>query len=105
MEQLIARRRRCQRKADEGSICQMLPNLKYKGLKGLGRRVKTQVLRVLPSAALAKNSLRFLKRCTKPNRQEFQRTSLAIAIGFLIMGTIGFAVKLIHIPITSILMS
>ncbi|KAH8301708.1 hypothetical protein KR059_009542, partial [Drosophila kikkawai] len=87
------------------SLCQMLPNLKSKFFKGLGRRVKTQLLRVLPSAALAKNSLRFLKRCTKPNRQEFQRTCLAIGVGFLIMGSIGFAVKLIHIPITSILMS
>ncbi|KAH8257922.1 hypothetical protein KR038_002994, partial [Drosophila bunnanda] len=87
------------------NICQMLPNLKHKGFRGLGRRIKTQMLRVLPSAALAKNSLRFLKRCTKPSRQEFQRTSLAIGVGFLIMGSIGFAVKLIHIPITSILMS
>ncbi|KAH8253166.1 hypothetical protein KR032_003935, partial [Drosophila birchii] len=87
------------------SICQMLPNIKNKGLKGLGRRFKTQLLRILPSADLAKNSLRFLKRCTKPSRQEFQRTCLAIGVGFLIMGSIGFAVKLIHIPITSILMS
>lgn len=83
----------------------MLPSFKCTSVKGMGRRIKGQLLRVLPTAAFVKNSLRFMKRCTKPNRQEFQRTSLAIGVGFLIMGSIGFAVKLIHIPITSIIMA
>jgi protein transport protein SEC61 subunit gamma-like protein len=51
-----------------------------------------------------KESIRLLNKCTKPNRQEFIRISQAIAIGFCIMGFIGFFVKLIHIPINNIIM-
>jgi len=63
----------------------------------------------------------FLNRCTKPNRKgntpqsprsavldglttaEFLDISRAVGVGFLIMGFIGFAVKLINIPINNIL--
>ena len=34
---------------------------------------------------------------------EFQRIAMATAIGFAIMGFIGFFVKLIHIPINNII--
>ena len=34
---------------------------------------------------------------------EFLEISRAVAIGFLVMGFIGFAVKLVHIPINNIL--
>lgn len=34
---------------------------------------------------------------------EFQRIALATAIGFAVMGFIGFFVKLIHIPINNII--
>ncbi|KXJ15331.1 Protein transport protein Sec61 subunit gamma [Exaiptasia diaphana] len=44
-----------------------------------------------------------LERCTKPDRKEFQKIALATAIGFGIMGFIGFFVKLIHIPINNII--
>ena len=36
----------------------------------------------------------FINRCTKPDRQEFLKISQAIGVGFVIMGTIGFIVKL-----------
>jgi len=58
----------------------------------------------------------FLNRCTKPSKRglfdnfangadvvEFLEISRAVAVGFLIMGFIGFAVKLVHIPINNIL--
>ena len=70
----------------------------------------------------------FLNRCTKPSRKgmsplsitshlgrsfiallerltfaEFIDISRAVGVGFLVMGFIGFAVKLIHIPINNIL--
>jgi len=58
----------------------------------------------------------FLNRCTKPNKRgtpsplpiagltpEFLEISRAVAVGFLVMGFIGFAVKLVHIPINNIL--
>jgi protein transport protein SEC61 subunit gamma-like protein len=56
------------------------------------------------SEAFFKNSVRLLHKCTKPNREEFLRISQAIVVGFLIMGFIGFFVKLIHIPINNIIM-
>ncbi|TQS31470.1 hypothetical protein Golomagni_08246, partial [Golovinomyces magnicellulatus] len=37
------------------------------------------------------------------DRKEFIKISQAIAVGFLTMGTVGYIVKLIHIPINNIL--
>ncbi|KAF8274144.1 protein translocase SEC6 [Lactarius quietus] len=45
----------------------------------------------------------FLVRCTKPSQKEFIQISKAVAIGFAVMGFIGYLVKLIHIPINNIL--
>ncbi|KAJ3079621.1 Sec61p translocation complex subunit [Quaeritorhiza haematococci] len=51
----------------------------------------------------AKESVQLLNRCTKPDRKEFLKISQAVAMGFLLMGFIGFFVKLIHIPINNII--
>jgi len=51
----------------------------------------------------AVNSKRLLAKCTKPDRKEFIKTATATAVGFGIMGFIGFFVKLIHIPINNII--
>lgn len=56
-----------------------------------------------PARAFSKDSFRLIKRCTKPDRREFQKIAIATAIGFCIMGFIGFFVKLIHIPINNII--
>jgi len=56
-----------------------------------------------PAKQFAKDSVRLVKRCTKPDRKEFQKIAIATAIGFCIMGFIGFFVKLIHIPINNII--
>ncbi|VEN48603.1 unnamed protein product [Callosobruchus maculatus] len=58
---------------------------------------------IKPGRQFAKDSLRLVKRCTKPDRREFQKIAVATAIGFCIMGFIGFFVKLIHIPINNII--
>ncbi|ODM92729.1 Protein transport protein Sec61 subunit gamma [Orchesella cincta] len=58
---------------------------------------------VEPGRQFAKDSIRLVKRCTKPDRKEFQKIAMATAIGFCIMGFIGFFVKLIHIPINNII--
>ncbi|XP_066899031.1 protein transport protein Sec61 subunit gamma isoform X7 [Kogia breviceps] len=60
---------------------------------------------VEPSRQFVKDSIRLVKRCTKPDRKEFQKIAMATAIGFAIMGFIGFFVKLIHIPINNIIVS
>ncbi|KAL2918625.1 hypothetical protein HK105_202026 [Polyrhizophydium stewartii] len=51
----------------------------------------------------AKESIQFVNRCTKPDRKEFIKITQAVGMGFLIMGFIGFIVKLIHIPINNII--
>lgn len=56
-----------------------------------------------PVRQFAKDSYRLVKRCTKPDRKEYQKIAIATAIGFCIMGFIGFFVKLIHIPINNII--
>lgn len=56
-----------------------------------------------PAQQFYKDSCRLVKRCTKPDRKEFQKIAAATAIGFCIMGFIGFFVKLIHIPINNII--
>ncbi|KAG6901471.1 hypothetical protein C0995_011491 [Termitomyces sp. Mi166 len=45
----------------------------------------------------------FMTRCTKPSQTEFTQICKAVAIGFGVMGFIGYFVKLIHIPINNIL--
>ncbi|CAF0884474.1 unnamed protein product [Brachionus calyciflorus] len=58
---------------------------------------------VEPGKQFFKDSYRLVKKCTKPDRKEFQKIAFATAIGFAIMGFIGFFVKLIHIPINNII--
>eukprot|EP00027_Filamoeba_sp_ATCC50430_P006689 CAMPEP_0168555162 /NCGR_PEP_ID=MMETSP0413-20121227/8177_1 /TAXON_ID=136452 /ORGANISM="Filamoeba nolandi, Strain NC-AS-23-1" /LENGTH=68 /DNA_ID=CAMNT_0008585973 /DNA_START=62 /DNA_END=268 /DNA_ORIENTATION=+ len=58
---------------------------------------------IAPVYKFAKDSEHFLNKCTKPDRREFQKIAFATAIGFAIMGFIGFFVKLIHIPINNII--
>ncbi|GBC04746.1 hypothetical protein RclHR1_05840007 [Rhizophagus clarus] len=56
----------------------------------------------MPKQFMKEGSL-FVNRCTKPDRKEFIKISQAVAMGFFVMGFIGFFVKLIHIPINNIL--
>lgn len=58
---------------------------------------------VEPGKQFFKDSYRLVKKCTKPDRKEFKKIAFATAIGFAIMGFIGFFVKLIHIPINNII--
>merc|ERR1712062_579616 len=67
-------------------------------------RKMDQIVQTLePLRQFSKDSIRLVKRCTKPDRKEFQKIAVATAIGFAIMGFIGFFVKLIHIPINNII--
>lgn len=50
-----------------------------------------------------RDGTQFLNRCTKPDRREFIKISQAVGFGFLIMGAIGYVIKLIHIPVNNIL--
>ncbi|ATZ45401.1 putative translocase sec61 complex gamma subunit protein [Botrytis fragariae] len=50
-----------------------------------------------------KDGTQFVNKCTKPDRREFLNIARAVAMGFLIMGAVGYIVKLIHIPLNNIL--
>lgn len=60
---------------------------------------------VQPLKQFYKDSVHLVKKCTKPDRKEFIKIAWATGWGFLIMGFVGFFVKLIHIPINNILMT
>jgi protein transport protein SEC61 subunit gamma-like protein len=62
-----------------------------------------------------KDSTQLLQRCTKPDKRgsifdismmiavEFVKIAQAVGMGFLLMGFIGYFIKLIHIPINNII--
>ncbi|GHJ83950.1 hypothetical protein NliqN6_0352 [Naganishia liquefaciens] len=50
-----------------------------------------------------KEGTQFVNRCTKPTQKEYIQLCRAVAVGFAVMGFIGYFVKLIHIPINNIL--
>nr|GEX47284.1 protein transport protein SEC61 subunit gamma-1 [Tanacetum cinerariifolium] len=56
-----------------------------------------------PLREFAKDSNRLVKRCHKPDRKEFTKVATRTAIGFVVMGFVGFFVKLIFIPINNII--
>ncbi|PRP86078.1 protein transport protein Sec61 subunit gamma [Planoprotostelium fungivorum] len=69
------------------------------------QKVEAQVTQTMePLTQFTKDSIRLVKKCTKPDRKEFQKIALATVVGFAIMGFIGFFVKLVHIPINQIIM-
>ena len=68
-----------------------------------------------------KDSVQLLNRCSKPDKKgtashsipltishfrsrlEFIKITQAISVGFVIMGVIGYTIKLVHIPINNII--
>jgi len=58
---------------------------------------------ILPAKRFAADSYRLIKRCTKPDAKEFKKIAIATTVGFLVMGFLGFLVKLVHIPINNII--
>lgn len=59
---------------------------------------------VYPVTAFVKNSRMLLRKCQKPNYNEFTAAAFATLMGFLIMGFLGFFVKLIFIPINNVIL-
>ena len=58
---------------------------------------------ITPLAKFAKDSYHLYNKCQKPDRKEFSKIAIATSVGFLLMGFLGFFVKLIHIPINQII--
>lgn len=55
------------------------------------------------SQEFIRDSIRLVRRCTKPDAKEFQSMMRACTFGMLMMGLIGFVVKLVFIPINNII--
>ena len=60
---------------------------------------------VKPVRDFARDSARLVKKCAKPDAREFWKIAARTATGFVIMGFVGFFVKLIFIPINNIILS
>ena len=52
---------------------------------------------IAPLKDFSKNSVRLLRKCTKPDAKEYTKVCVRTALGFIVMGVIGFFVKLIFI--------
>eukprot|EP00354_Favella_ehrenbergii_P009623 CAMPEP_0170456238 /NCGR_PEP_ID=MMETSP0123-20130129/3942_1 /TAXON_ID=182087 /ORGANISM="Favella ehrenbergii, Strain Fehren 1" /LENGTH=75 /DNA_ID=CAMNT_0010719655 /DNA_START=34 /DNA_END=261 /DNA_ORIENTATION=+ len=52
-----------------------------------------------------KDSKNFIDKCKKPDKAEYMKILQACVIGFLIMGAIGYFIKLVFIPINNIILS
>ncbi|XP_017146075.2 protein transport protein Sec61 subunit gamma [Drosophila miranda] len=50
---------------------------------------------VLSTVPFITDGLRSFKRCHKPDRREFKRTAVAVGVGILLMGLVGYIVKLL----------
>ncbi|KAK4138681.1 secE/sec61-gamma protein [Trichocladium antarcticum] len=50
-----------------------------------------------------RDGIQFINKAQKPDRREFIKISQAVGVGFLIMGAVGYFVKLIHVPLNNIL--
>eukprot|EP00616_Rhizochromulina_sp_CCMP1243_P010335 CAMPEP_0118966052 /NCGR_PEP_ID=MMETSP1173-20130426/3558_1 /TAXON_ID=1034831 /ORGANISM="Rhizochromulina marina cf, Strain CCMP1243" /LENGTH=68 /DNA_ID=CAMNT_0006914771 /DNA_START=32 /DNA_END=238 /DNA_ORIENTATION=- len=61
-----------------------------------------QVL-IQPLVEFYNDSRRLVKKCTKPDAEEFKKIAFATGMGMIVMGFVGFFVKLVHIPITGII--
>jgi protein transport protein SEC61 subunit gamma-like protein len=58
---------------------------------------------VTPIKEFAKDSVRLVNRCHKPDRKEFSKVAFRTGVGCVVMGFIGFFVKLLFIPINNII--
>lgn len=47
----------------------------------------------------------FMRKCVRPSRKEFVMLARSHAIGICFLGVLGYAIKLIHIPINNIIVN
>ncbi|QPG76091.1 Sec61p translocation complex subunit [Brettanomyces nanus] len=46
-----------------------------------------------------KEGVQFVRKCRKPTQKEYAQLIRAVGMGFVMMGIVGYLIKLIHIPI------
>ncbi|AAZ10133.1 protein transport protein sec61 gamma subunit,putative [Trypanosoma brucei gambiense DAL972] len=57
-----------------------------------------------PMTAFARNSRMLVRKCQKPNYSEFNASAMATLVGFVVMGLLGFFVKVVFIPINNVVL-
>ena len=50
------------------------------------------------------DSVVFFNKCAKPDKNEFIKILQACAMGFIVIGFIGYIIKLVFIPINNIIL-
>lgn len=58
---------------------------------------------ITPAKEFVQDSKRFVTGCEKPSSAEYSQVLRATGVGFLLMGAVAFVIKIVHIPITQIL--
>ena len=53
----------------------------------------------------AKDSQFFFNKCTRPDKAEYTKILSASVMGIVVMGFIGYIIKLVFIPINNIILS
>ncbi|XP_022227167.1 protein transport protein Sec61 subunit gamma-1 [Drosophila obscura] len=92
----LQQRRRQRQKQHHGFVGKMLKDMQQMSWGPRCRPMLDSVL--LPTVAFITDGMRFFKRCHKPDRREFRRTAIAVGAGILLMGAVGYLVKILHIP-------
>ena len=72
---------------------------KPRGAKKESKSIATQL------KEFGRDSKNFFTKCKKPDRQEYLKILYACTMGFVVMGFIGYLVKLVFIPINNIILS
>ncbi|KAF4124802.1 SecE/Sec61-gamma subunits of protein translocation complex [Geosmithia morbida] len=49
-------------------------------------------------ADFARSGVQFMRRCTKPDKAEYLRLCQAVGVGLVVMGSVGYLVKLSEWP-------
>ena len=72
--------------------------------KGNNRKQKEDTV-VQQLGEFVRDSRIFFDKCKKPDKEEYFKIMYACFMGFIVMGFIGYCVKLVFIPINNIILS
>ncbi len=59
---------------------------------------------ILPVQSLVVNSQLLIEKCEKPDYKEFKASVTRTLLGFAVLGFIGIFVKVVFIPVNSVIM-
>lgn len=57
------------------------------------------------TAGTLRAGLHFLRRCEKPDRLQFRTLTTRVGAGMLGVGLLGFAVRLVFVPVQALLLA